>query len=274
MEQSWKMKIDIWGVRGSMPAPSRDFLEYGGHTSCISVDCGETLVVFDAGSGLLELGRRLPPGAKRIDLFFSHLHIDHMLGLFAFAPLHDPAVELHIYGEPRRGAAFARHLSTLVGPPYWPLGLSDFRANIILHEIGPGCQALLPGGTLVRMMRGSHPDLALYFRLESAGRCAVYALDCELDAALRPGLVEFARNADVLVWDANFTAEDLARCPGWGHSTWEQGAALRRDAGAKLALMTHYASDYPDEKLREMERLAALADPAVRFARENMEVCL
>lgn len=272
MEQSWK--IHVWGVRGSMPAPSQAFMEYGGHTSCISVECGDTLVVFDAGSGLLDLGHRLPQGTRRIDLFCTHLHIDHIMGMFAFAQLHNPAMELHIYGEPRGGASFRQQLSTLVGPPYWPLGLSDFLADTTIHEIGPDQRILLPGGITVRSMRGSHPNMAMYFRLESAAHSIVYALDCELTDAVQTGLVHFAQNADVLVWDANFTEEDLLRCPGWGHSSWQLGSMVRRKAHVRMALMTHYSTNYPDGQLREMERQASLADPAVLFAKENMEVCL
>lgn len=102
MKQNWK--ITVWGVRGSMPAASEEFLQYGGNTSCVSVDCGGFLAVFDAGTGLVQLGRRLKNSSiKRIDLFFSHLHMDHVIGLYGFHPLHDPEMEIRLYGEAREG---------------------------------------------------------------------------------------------------------------------------------------------------------------------------
>ena len=48
-KQAWT--VYIWGARGAVPRASAEFLEYGGNTSCMSVDCGGELVILDAGSG-------------------------------------------------------------------------------------------------------------------------------------------------------------------------------------------------------------------------------
>lgn len=269
MDQNWK--LNVWGVRGSMPAASRDFGEYGGNTSCFSVDCGKDLVVFDAGSGLTDLGRQLT-GQRPVHLFISHVHIDHLLGLFTFPLFYCPDAEIHLYGEARNGVPFRRQLEALIGPPYWPVGFSSFRAAVTFHEIGPDQSIPLPGVRTVRTMRGNHPNQSLLFRLDGFTRRVVYTLDCELTEALRPHMVDFCRNASALIWDANFTAQDLARHPGWGHSSWEQGIALKRSAGAGLLLLTHYNQTYTDDFLREQEEL--VREPGVRFAREGMEVFL
>lgn len=271
MNQTWK--LHVWGVRGSMPAPGAEYQEYGGNTACVSVDCGGSTVIFDAGSGLAGLGGCLPPGS-RVDLFCGHAHLDHLLGLMMFPLMHDASAEIHLYGEPRMGQSFQQQLERLIGPPYWPLGLSDFRARIIVHDIGPGQCIPLPGGRTVHTLRGCHPNLGLLFRLEGEGRCVVYTADCEMTAPLQKRLAGFAQGADVLVWDATFTPEELPARRGWGHSSWAQGAELRRLAQAKRALMLHYANGYTDTFLREQERLALAHDPAVRFAREGMEVTI
>lgn len=261
--------IQIWGVRGSMPAACRDTLEYGGNTSCISVDCGDSIIVFDAGSGLTALGRSLS-GHRPIHLFISHVHADHLLGLFIFPPFYDPGAEIHLYGEARSGISFRRQLETIIGPPYWPVGFADFNAHITFHETGPDQHISLPGGKTVRTMRSNHPNQCLLYRLDSPDRSVAYTLDCELTGSVRPAVVDFCRGADVIIWDGCYTAEDLTRYPGWGHSSWQQGAAIRQDAGAKLVLMTHYHQTYTDAFLQEQERL--VHDPGVRFAREMMEV--
>ena len=267
MAQNWK--INVWGVRGSMPAASPDFLKYGGNTSCFSVDCGEDVIVFDAGSGLTNLGRRLT-GQRPVHLFIGHVHMDHLIGLFSFPPFYRPGAEIHLYGEARGGVPFREQLERLIGPPYWPVGFADFQAAVTFHEIGPDQAIPLPGGRTVRTMRGNHPNQGLLFRLEGAGRSVAYTLDCELTEELGPRLTEFCRDAGVLIWDANFTARDLARHPGWGHSSWEQGAALGRDAGARLLLLAHYNQTYTDDFLRKQELLTM--EPGVRFAREGMEI--
>lgn len=276
MEHVWKVRV--WGVRGSIPVPRGDFLEYGGNTACISVDCGKRFVVFDAGSGLSALGGELSrSGRKRIHILLGHLHVDHCLGLFGFKPLHDPEAEIHIYGRGENGARLQEQLEALLGPPYWPLGLKDFPARIEIHDVEPESIFKLAGeednsdGLCVHTLAGKHPNGSLLYGLKSDGRSIIHALDCEMDDEIFRKLREFSRNADLLIWDANFTEEDLSHSRGWGHSCWKQGIAMRQAAGVKMALMTHYSSEYGDEFVQEQERLAKLADASSCFAREGME---
>lgn len=267
-EKAWSVRV--WGVRGSVPVPGAGCLEYGGHTSCVSVDCGDVLVALDAGSGLAELGAyMLREKRRRIDILLSHLHLDHIMGLFTFPPLHHRAFEIHLYGTPD----MVRALPGLIGPPLWPVGLSDCRATVRLHEFLPG-RPFQPGAGSPRVvpLRGSHPGGCAYFRLEGTERSLVYALDCELEGDMAPRLADFARGTDLLIWDASFTPQDLK--PGWGHSTWEQGAALGREAGAKQVLMSHYSPDYTDAFLHKQEQAASRYGTLCRFAREGMVIAL
>lgn len=277
MEHMWKVKI--WGVRGSLPTVGPDYLGYGGNTACISVECGERLVVFDAGSGLITLGNLLARGTqKRIDILLGHLHIDHCLGLFGFKPMLDAGTEIHLYGRGADGIGLQGQLEKLLGPPYWPLGLRSFPARVEVHDIEPGslfplAAASASGESLrVRALAGNHPGGSLLYRLESGHKSIVHALDCEMTDGIFDALGRFSKNADLLIWDANFTEEDFVRHRDWGHSTWKQGIALRQAAGAKRVLMTHYSSEYEDGFVREQERLAARADPVCLFAREGMEL--
>ena len=277
MEHMWKIRV--WGVRGSTPVPGADFLKYGGNTACISVDCGTGLVVFDAGSGLSCLGRALSQsGRKRIDILLGHLHIDHCLGLFGFKPLLDKEAEIHIYGMGENGAPLQKQLEALLGPPYWPLGLQDFPAHVEVHDVKPDSifklvKAEEGGNDLqVHTLAGKHPNGSLLYGLRSAGKSIIHALDCEMDDEIFDKLRDFSHGADLLIWDANFTEEDLSRARGWGHSCWKQGIALRQAAGVKKALMTHYSSEYTDAFMQEQERLAKLTDAFCCFAREGMEI--
>ena len=294
MRQPWR--ITIWGVRGSFPMARPDYMAYGGNTSCISAECGGAFVVLDAGSGLAQLGeyllaqeasktgqtaaeRCLPvsdTGRKRVDILISHMHLDHVMGLFSFAPFHRPDWDIHLYGEAGEGVGFFRQLRALLGKPFWPLGIDEFQASVTLHEIRAGESFSLPGadgGRLtVRTLRGRHPGGSVYFCLEGEGRGGgiVYALDCEPDETLERELEAFAKDAELLIWDAGF-APGQER-PGWGHSTWRQGLQAGRRAGAKRVLMTHYAIEYDDAFLQEQETLAGQEDKACLFAREGMVI--
>ena len=257
--------VTVLGVRGSFPITGRDYLEYGGNTSCFLADlCGET-VILDAGSGLTSLGTAvpLPGGRKRVHILLSHPHIDHIMGLFSFPLLHDPGAEIVLYGD----TGLRSRLDTVLGPPYWPVGLDDFQARVQVRELEPEAQFSLGAGVAVSTLRGNHPGNSLLYRLEAGGKTLVYALDCEMSEDMSAALADFAQNADLLIWDASFTDEDLIK--GWGHSTWQEGLALGRQAGVKQVLMTHYSQTYTDSFLSEQEKLAG-AGGVCLFARERM----
>jgi len=261
MEQAWR--VTVWGVRGAFPRLDPDNRDFGGNTSCLSVETGGAAVVLDAGSGLSALGASWKGG--RLDILLTHLHLDHVMGFFSFPVVFNPNAEIHIYGR----AGFRQELETLLDPPFWPVGFRNFPAAISFHELRPG-EAFHVGDVEIDTMEGRHPNGALYYRLRGAGRSLVYALDCELDEGLFPELAAFARGASLLVWDANFVAGDLQ--PGWGHSTWEQGIVLGRAAGVKEILMTHYDRSYPSSFLFQQEALARQRDLKCRFAREGMVI--
>lgn len=277
MDKKWKLRV--WGVRGAIPVPDADFLEYGGNTSCISLECGNRLVVFDAGSGLTKLGSCLcRTGRKQADVLLGHLHMDHLCGLFGFPLLFDPEAEVHLYGPADSGMGLGERLSTLVGVPYWPLGLADFPANIFVHEMDGGTRFSLSGGkktsedVTVSTLTGNHPGGSLYYRVEGGGRSVIYVLDCETDEKMFQKLQGFAEGGDLVIWDANFSEEELPKKKGWGHSSWKQGIELRKAAGVKRVLMTHYSWEYRDSFLRQQQELAVCADEACSFAKEGMVI--
>lgn len=261
-------KITVLGVRGSLPVPDRQFLEYGGNTSCIAVEHGAGLLCLDAGSGISGLDKLLE-GRNRLDLLISHVHLDHIIGLLGLNALLRPDLEVHLYGEARDGVSFRQRLDAFAGRPYWPVCVSEFSSRPRFHELRPG-DGLDLGGVEVSTLRGNHPGGSLLYRLDGPGRSLTYALDCEMDEETFSALEDFARETDLLVWDAAYTTAD--RRPGWGHSTWEEGLAAGRAAGAGRVLMTHYSREYNDKFLNEQELTAQKTGGSCIFAREGMVI--
>lgn len=266
MKQQWQ--LTVWGVRGSAPKPAPDCAAFGGNTVCTALEHPGGIVILDAGTGLAFLGQTLAgrQEVKRLDILISHFHIDHLMGLFLFPPLFQPDMTIRLYG----GAGMAQALDTLIGPPFWPVGLRDFPARVECHELSPGERFAL-SGLSVCTMAGNHPGGSILYRLNGAGKSLTYALDCETDAHIFPALADFARGSNLLVWDASFAPAKLR--PGWGHSTWEQGLQLARAAGAGQVLMTHYDWSYTDAFLRR-QQLPAEQDALCRFAKEGMVIVL
>lgn len=268
MAQQWQ--VSIYGVRGSAPTADRRFLKYGGNTSCIGLRCGGERLVLDAGSGLSRLNApEALGGCKRLHILLSHLHLDHVLGLFDLALLQDPEAEVFLYGPAQEGG-LRPALETLVGPPYWPLALGKCRAKLTVREVRPG-ESFSLNGLWVRTLAGCHPNGSLLYRLEGEGRSLVYALDCELAGDMAGRLTDFARGCGLLIWDASFTPQDLPSRRGWGHSSWEEGLDLAWSCSARQVFMTHYAREYDDALLAGQE---ILAGERCLFAREGMEIWL
>lgn len=262
MYKNWE--ITVWGIRGSAPAPFYEFMEYGGNTACISIRREKHIIVFDAGTGLAALARRWDfHQDMRLDIFISHLHIDHVIGLFSFQPLFYTDMTIHLYGR----AGLKQKLAQLLSPPWWPLGMQDFKAQLYFHEIQPGNSFCLNSFT-VAAIEGNHPGGSILYRLDGDEKRLVYALDYEYDETTSAKFSEFSYGSDLIIWDANFTSEDLM--DGWGHSTWEQGVKAGHDAAAAHVLMTHYSHGYTDEFLKGQEN--ACSDPICIFAKEGMEI--
>ncbi len=89
-----------------------------------------------------------------------------------------------------------------------------------------------------------------------------------------PRMVELARGADLLVHDAQFTAEELQKRRGWGHSSYDQAMQVAELAGVKRLALTHHDPEHDDEFLLRMEKLCQERFPACVLAREGMEISL
>ena len=261
--QDWE--ISVWGVRGSAPVPSKKFMEYGGNTSCFSVKRGNHVIIFDMGTGLTALGRELiKQKIMRFDILLSHLHIDHLLGLFSFQPFFCPEAEIHLYGR----IGLEENIKQLLSPPWYPLEVKDFAAKIYFHEIEPKKNFYLDK-FLVSTIKGNHPDGSILYRLDGDGKSFTYALDCECDKETFLRLSKFAHESDLMVWDSYFIEEDLRK--GWGHSTWKQGIEIAHKANIKQVLMAHYNSEYIDIFLHEQEEIAC-EDKKCIFSKEGMRL--
>lgn len=264
-EINWE--IAIWGVRGSASAPFKEYMEYGGNTSCISVKRENHMIVFDAGTGFTALGNKWnQQKCVRLDIIISHLHMDHVVGLFLFEPLLSANVKINLYGR----AGLEESLKQMLSPPWWPIGIQHFKAEICFHEIQPGARFSL-GNFKVSTMEGNHPGGSILYRLDGDGKRLLYASDYEFEEEKAARFSDFAHGSDLIIWDANFTADDFKK--GWGHSTWEQGIRTGHDAAAKHVLMTHYGHRYTDSFLREQEKKAC-KDALCIFAKEGMEIIL
>jgi phosphoribosyl 1,2-cyclic phosphodiesterase len=273
------LSIRFWGVRGSCPSPGPETALVGGNTSCVEIDAGGTRFALDAGTGLRRLGGALAAGGAPVELnlLLSHLHWDHIQGLPFFGPLYAPGTVLRIAGG-TAAMTLRDALRRQMSAPSFPVDWNDVPSKIETTEVRDGSRLRI-GQADVHVARANHPDAVFAYRIEHGGRAIVYATDTEHYACVDPRLVALAQGADVLIYDAQYLPEEYAGQTGpsrvgWGHSTFEAGAALARAAGVSKLVLFHHDPTRSDEGVALIEKRAREHFDDVLAAREGLTIDL
>ncbi|MCK6575753.1 MBL fold metallo-hydrolase [Myxococcota bacterium] len=278
------IQVRFWGVRGSIATPGPTTVRYGGNTPCLEVRAGQRLIILDCGTGLRGLGNALMAERRPIDadIFFSHMHWDHIQGFPFFTPAFIPGNAFRIYGQNKGEQTVRAVLEGQMTDPNFPVPLSIMRSTLSFHAIVAGDVVEL-GDVRVVTTPLNHPGGCLGIRIEHAGGAFVYATDTEHDpsgSTLDERLVALAQGADALVYDAMYTDEEYLRGKiGWGHSTYSEALRIARAARVRRLYLFHHDpthdDDYLDNRLAEA-RADAGDDPAldVEMAREGERVVI
>lgn len=252
MREPYRLRLQFFGVRGSRPTPVAANLGFGGNTTCLEVrSAADDLVLIDAGSGLSNVN--CDAHASRLHFLMTHFHIDHIQGLPFFAPLFESAAQMTFWShEPP--TMVGPTLDVLMSSPYSP-ALDSVAATREYHQTDGSAFAL--GAITIHPFPLNHPQGALGYRIESGGATIVHASDlehghAELDTVLR----DYAQDADVLIYDAQYTDEEYGSKRGWGHSTWREATRVARDAGVKQLMLFHHDPRHDD---RTMQAIATEA---------------
>lgn len=273
------IEVRFWGVRGSIATPGPETVRYGGNTPCVEVRAGGRLIILDGGTGLRCLGNALLATGKPVDadIFFSHLHWDHIQGFPFFTPAFVPGNVFRIYGERKGGHTLEKVLEGQMTDPNFPVPLSIMRSELVFNQVAPG-ETVSLGDVRVRTAALRHPGGCLGLRIEHRGRSFVYATDTEHDpetGELDRNLVELARGADVLCYDAMYTDEEYRKGKiGWGHSTHDEGVRIARAAGVRRLYFFHHEPNHSDafldERLAEARGWLTAGEPLeLEMAREG-----
>jgi len=266
------MRVTLWGTRGSIAAPGAENTRYGGNTSCVEVHEGDAVIVLDAGTGIRRLGAALGRTHRRIDLLLTHLHMDHLQGLGFFDPLFDPDIEVHVWGPATPTAPLRRRLMRYLSPPLFPVHLRDV-PNLTLHDLSGGTFEIGPFHVTADVL--CHPGFTLGYRIESAHGTLAYLSDHEpaLGMSRFPGPPEWtsgwalARNADLLIHDAQYSPEEYPAHAGWGHSAIDDTLKFAALAGVHHLVTFHHDPGHSDDELdRLTAAAAAAAQPSFRIS--------
>ena len=249
-----EFKLTVLGTRGSVPVEGKIFERYGGATSCYKIQAGNEEIYLDAGSGIFS---SKPSKDKRITILLSHMHLDHLVGLPFFLALTEKGRSIEIFADKREGLMPKEAIDRLISPPFWPLKIEDYPADVKFLLLP---KKLFIGNVEVEMTDSTHPNGSTIYKLTYQGKSIVYATDFEHTPEGCEALAKFSAGCDILLYDAQYTAEQYDRCRGYGHSTPELGLKVA-DRGT-------------DAELDDMEKIFSARREGVSFAKIGDEVFL
>lgn len=271
------MKLTFWGVRGSIPTPGKHTVRYGGNTPCLELRLDDDrLIMFDAGTGIRNFGDHVLSKGESINghLLITHPHWDHIQGFPFFKPVFISGNELTIVGTERIEKSLSEIIAEQMNHIYFPVQLHDLKAKIKFVPIRDEGEMQIHEAR-VRYMYVNHPGFTVGYRVEYKDKVLVYISDNEpfdRDAAavltnFEPAVierfmknegdpnqrvVEFCRNADVLIHDATYTPEEYLDRVGWGHSHYLFTLRVAADANVKRLYLFHHDQNHSDEKVDDI----------------------
>jgi ribonuclease BN (tRNA processing enzyme) len=294
--------VRFWGVRGSYPATDPATRGIGGNTSCVEVAVAGQRLIFDAGTGIIPLGKEIcNDGASRPTayVFLSHTHIDHVMGLCFFEPLLTADARSFIFGPGSSRSALTRSLQQLTHSHLFPVSIHELKGKKEIHSLvggevirfgRPGKKPMIargsssnsrdPGNLAITTLKSAaHPRFGvMLYRVNFGGKSLVYATDVEQKEGGYPEIIEFARGADLLIHDAQYRHDeyfsDLKPKKGWGHSTVEMAAEVAIKSGVKRLVLFHHEPTHNDTAIRAIGREGKRLFPRSLIAHEGMKLSL
>lgn len=284
MERGATLRVRFWGVRGSFPVPGPKTAHIGGNSSCVEIQAGSHTLIFDAGTGIIGLGQALVKARSsgQVHIFLSHMHHDHIEGLRFFQPFYREGWDCTVYGPESDAHPVKQALVHMMRPRFFPVELGELRAGITVRGLDPTETINFPGRPAVRvegLHSAAHPKFGVQlYRITRGNRSVVYATDVEGPLGGFESVAAFAKGADVLIHDAQYTENEYYAAglnkQGWGHSTVPMAVAAAKAAGVKQLVLFHHDPSRTDGQVPKLETQARRLFPRSRAAREGLTLTL
>lgn len=253
------MRVTLWGTRGSLASPGPDTLRYGGNTTCVTVEGVDgTLLVLDSGTGIRNLSYALPSMPPRVHILLTHLHMDHIEGLPFFSPIDRSGVVVNIFGPASSTINLKHRLLRYLSAPLFPVSLREMRSELRFYGL-PSVSVVIGEFTITASFV-IHYNPTLGYRIQGPGGVVAFLPDHNPGLGVRRFPLDrdwtsgyaLARGADLLIHDAQYSDEEYAARPGFGHSSLRLAVQFAELAGARQLVPVHHDPTHSDDMLDEM----------------------
>ncbi len=314
------MKIRFWGVRGSIPTPlssnqiqrkisavvqriktedlkspetreaflatlpANIFGTVGGNTTCVEVRLNDdTIIIFDAGSGLTRLGTHLfheNSHIRNYHIFFTHFHWDHIQGLPFFSPqVYNPECSINFYSPVPQ---FEEILSGQMKSPYFPITMDMFSKNVHFNVLDNN--SIHIGNSKINWRRMKHPGGSFSYKIEEDFRTMIFSTDTELqnsDFEKNEKNISFYQDSDLIIMDSQYTLDEAIEKYDWGHSSYSLAVDFASAWNINKLVLFHHEPLYDDNKMESIYKSANWykkyqqnSEIEIILAREDLEISL
>lgn len=227
---------------------------YGSNTLCTEIRTGDGVFVVDSGSGIRNFARKYDDSLDEYHVFLSHVHWDHLCGLPDFFPLYNAKNQIHFYSA---HPDLELGVRSVFQKPYHAASFEELPARITFHSLQK-YRIFEIHGIEITPYQIDHPNLAFGYHLQEGSTRVLTCFDTEFKRMKRVDLgddLPYYQNADLILFDGQYTISDLLRKINWGHCTPYVGIDLcLRECISKLVIVCHDPAS-SDQHLGRQEKL-------------------
>ncbi len=249
-----KKYLKFWGTRGSCAVSGAEYLHYGGNTCCLEVRYDDAFLIIDAGTGIRPLGNTLLHH-KKIDLFLSHTHWDHLIGFPFFEPIYRKDVHITVWAPEGPGRKCRELFDQLLAKEFFPVHLDEIQAQLQFKPIFEK-KPLQVGPLTLDFHTTIHPGLTLCFKIKTPKQTISYVTDNEIDVDSQASFIDFHKGSDLFIHEAQYTPEEYMHKKGWGHSSLSRAVSLIQKVHPGRWIVTHHDPKHTDHDLSALHTRA------------------